>query len=186
MARSFVFTALLLAVSSAASAATVEVRIEQTGIAVGSFSQDFPDIQSYSLGNDFAFFGTRFSLGEAMGAIESVAETVSGGCAASDFDGFTAGSIAVFNPTTSVCYYSDVVINAANAGAVGAIMLTSLDSVSGVSAGFAAQVSIPAVVVSAPLGSSLLAAVAVPIPAAVWLFGSALAGLGWLRRKQTV
>ncbi len=26
----------------------------------------------------------------------------------------------------------------------------------------------------------------VPIPAAVWLFGSALAGLGWLRRKQTV
>jgi hypothetical protein len=27
---------------------------------------------------------------------------------------------------------------------------------------------------------------AVPIPAAVWLFGSALAGLGWLRRKSTV
>jgi len=27
---------------------------------------------------------------------------------------------------------------------------------------------------------------AVPIPAAVWLFGSALAGLGWLRRKQPV
>jgi hypothetical protein len=25
-----------------------------------------------------------------------------------------------------------------------------------------------------------------PIPAAAWLFGSALAGLGWLRRKQTV
>ena len=26
---------------------------------------------------------------------------------------------------------------------------------------------------------------AVPIPAAAWLFGSALAGLGWLRRKQS-
>jgi len=26
----------------------------------------------------------------------------------------------------------------------------------------------------------------VPVPAAVWLFGSALVGLGWLRRKQTV
>ena len=25
----------------------------------------------------------------------------------------------------------------------------------------------------------------VPVPAAVWLFGSALAGLGWFRRKQT-
>jgi hypothetical protein len=27
---------------------------------------------------------------------------------------------------------------------------------------------------------------AVPIPTAVWLFGSALAGLGWMRRKQTI
>jgi hypothetical protein len=27
---------------------------------------------------------------------------------------------------------------------------------------------------------------AVPVPAAVWLFGSALAGLGWMRRKQPV
>jgi len=26
----------------------------------------------------------------------------------------------------------------------------------------------------------------IPIPAAFWLFGSALAGLGWMRRKQTV
>ncbi len=26
---------------------------------------------------------------------------------------------------------------------------------------------------------------AVPLPAAVWLFGSALAGLGWMRRRQT-
>jgi hypothetical protein len=26
----------------------------------------------------------------------------------------------------------------------------------------------------------------VPVPAAVWLFGSALAGLGWMRRKQVV
>lgn len=25
----------------------------------------------------------------------------------------------------------------------------------------------------------------VPVPAAVWLFGSALAGLGWIRRRQT-
>jgi hypothetical protein len=27
---------------------------------------------------------------------------------------------------------------------------------------------------------------AVPVPAAVWLFGSALAGLGWVKRKKTV
>jgi hypothetical protein len=26
----------------------------------------------------------------------------------------------------------------------------------------------------------------VPVPAAVWLFGSALAGLGWLKRKQSI
>lgn len=32
----------------------------------------------------------------------------------------------------------------------------------------------------------VVTATTVPIPAAAWLFGSALAGLGWLRRKQTV
>ncbi len=31
-----------------------------------------------------------------------------------------------------------------------------------------------------------IAASVVPVPAAIWLFGSALAGLGWMRRKQTV
>jgi hypothetical protein len=31
-----------------------------------------------------------------------------------------------------------------------------------------------------------ISASVVPVPAAVWLFGSALAGLGWMRRKQTV
>ena len=36
------------------------------------------------------------------------------------------------------------------------------------------------------LDYSKLSVSAVPIPAAVWLFGSALAGLGWLKRKQTV
>ena len=30
-----------------------------------------------------------------------------------------------------------------------------------------------------------ITAAAVPVPAAVWLFGSALAGLGWFRRRQT-
>ncbi|MCP4928101.1 MAG: VPLPA-CTERM sorting domain-containing protein [Gammaproteobacteria bacterium] len=38
-------------------------------------------------------------------------------------------------------------------------------------------------VVLAPVDT--LTVTAVPVPAAVWLFGSALAGLGWLRRKQT-
>lgn len=33
------------------------------------------------------------------------------------------------------------------------------------------------------VGSGTLTAV--PLPAAVWLFGSALAGLGWIRRKQS-
>lgn len=34
-------------------------------------------------------------------------------------------------------------------------------------------------------GVFLVKASVVPIPAAVWLFGSALAGLGWMKRKQT-
>jgi hypothetical protein len=35
------------------------------------------------------------------------------------------------------------------------------------------------------LQSGYLIGTVVPIPAAVWLFGSALAGLGWIRRRQT-
>lgn len=33
---------------------------------------------------------------------------------------------------------------------------------------------------------SLVGAAAVPVPAAIWLFGSALAGLGWMGRKRVV
>jgi hypothetical protein len=33
---------------------------------------------------------------------------------------------------------------------------------------------------------NIVVGAAVPVPAAVWLFGSALAGLGWMRRKQAV
>jgi hypothetical protein len=39
---------------------------------------------------------------------------------------------------------------------------------------------------SSGIGVDNFAATVVPIPAAIWLFGSALAGLGWMRRKQTV
>jgi len=35
-------------------------------------------------------------------------------------------------------------------------------------------------------GTFLVRTSAVPIPAAVWLFGSALAGLGWMRRRPTI
>ena len=36
------------------------------------------------------------------------------------------------------------------------------------------------------LGTYLVRSSVVPIPAAAWLFGSALAALGWLRRKQQI
>jgi hypothetical protein len=38
---------------------------------------------------------------------------------------------------------------------------------------------------SVSYGALLVRTTAVPIPAAVWLFGSALAGLGWMRRKKS-
>ena len=44
----------------------------------------------------------------------------------------------------------------------------------------------PGAVISDPYSGVQVFATTVPVPAAVWLFGSALAGLGWLRRKQTV
>jgi len=37
---------------------------------------------------------------------------------------------------------------------------------------------------SAEIGVDNVSISVVPVPAAVWLFGSALAGMGWLRRKQ--
>lgn len=36
-----------------------------------------------------------------------------------------------------------------------------------------------------PTTVQLVSAKVIPLPPAIWLFGSALAGLGWLRRKQT-
>jgi len=36
------------------------------------------------------------------------------------------------------------------------------------------------------LRGTVTSASVVPVPAAVWLFGSALAGLGWVKRKQTI
>jgi len=36
-----------------------------------------------------------------------------------------------------------------------------------------------------PISGTVVASV-VPVPAAVWLFASALAGLGWMRRKHTI
>jgi hypothetical protein len=36
------------------------------------------------------------------------------------------------------------------------------------------------------LNNASISVSTVPVPAAVWLFGSALAGLGWMRRKQIV
>ena len=35
-------------------------------------------------------------------------------------------------------------------------------------------------------GHFLVRTSTIPVPAAIWLFGSALAGLGWMKRKQTV
>lgn len=35
-------------------------------------------------------------------------------------------------------------------------------------------------------GGGTISGSVVPIPAAAWLFGSALAGLGWIRKKQTI
>jgi len=41
----------------------------------------------------------------------------------------------------------------------------------------------PCQLICAEIVSGSVVASVVPIPAAVWLFGSALAGLGWLRRR---
>jgi hypothetical protein len=51
---------------------------------------------------------------------------------------------------------------------------------------WAGLTSVEFIAVGAPGVLDNIVVNAVPVPAAVWLFGSALAGLGWFRRRKTV
>ena len=88
----------------------------------------------------------------------------------------TCGTVAGRGPGTChvVFFFAEELTNAGG--------VVAIDS----SQDFAALEAIYEMDEYAYLTSGTVTASAVPIPAAVWLFGSALAGLGWMRRKQAV
>jgi hypothetical protein len=110
-----------------------------------------------------------------------------------------AGTVELYNSSSSAAIFSNTVnglsLNSTNFSGGGnnvtlgyifdmnAALLDSilLDSIFSVSVQNSSDVN-------SSFGGSVAVGIAyniVPIPAAVWLFGSALAGLGWIRRRQT-
>jgi hypothetical protein len=182
--RCLLLSIWLLLAMPVSFAAGVSIKIDQTGNQSGTLSMLTPNQTSYVLGSDFKFFATNYALGSTQGFLD----IVSSGCSADDFSDFVAGSIALLSYSTG-CLFSDRVDFAEQAGATGFIL--TADSGALGSYGLVDTVNIQAVVVSDSLGSYLHVLAQggvpqVPVPAAVWLFGSALAGLGWLIRRKTV
>ena len=186
-------SAILLSVCSAANAAVVwNENVD------GDFSNSgaTPDLVVLSLGDNvisgsvdaFGVYGADhndfFTFSLAAGQAVTAIEVLSLGNAASGFIGIDKGSAYVNYPNSQSWGWTffqaaDVSNNilprmgASNGKFVD--NLTAGDYSIWLDAGVQYDYSINVVVSNV-----------VPIPAAVWLFGSALAGLGWLRRKQTV
>jgi len=92
--------------------------------------------------------------------------------------GDNSSQLIVTGSTTTVAAYTDMMLQfvspLSNAGGTVGMTVSSFQFAFGHAPRYYAILQ-PGATVSA-----------VPVPAAVWLFGSALAGLGWMCRKQTV
>lgn len=97
----------------------------------GVLSSVAPDSQDYVFGTDFTYL-TQTDAGKATGPISSVdlalgdGNASTSGCEAEDFDGFAAGSIALIQ--RGACSFQQKAENAANAGAIGAIIFNQGNS----------------------------------------------------------
>ena len=102
------------------------------------------------------------------------------GCISGDFGGFSSGSIALIERGN--CFFSDKVLNAAAAGAIGALIYDNIDQTL-ISVTHQDQVTIPSLFITNALGLELARLSQVPEPATLALMGLGLAGIGWRRKK---
>ena len=162
-----------------------------------TFERISPNPTTFVLGTDFAVM-TFSGIGNVTGLLQPVALL---GCAAENFPGSTAGSIALIERGS--CQFFEKVGLAATAGAVAALIYNGATNVGspGLFTGdLVTQQSIPVLSLSRTLGLELLneltsgpvmAHVSVPVPGPIvgaGLPGLLLASVGflaWWRRKQT-
>jgi hypothetical protein len=188
-ARSAAFATAILAYLSpqAASSDTITVPVfEQIS--------PIPTIYNFGIGNDFT--AIEFSApGDVTASVLAISNL---GCAAADFAGFSAGSIALI--ARGFCTFADKIANAATAGAVATLISNNVPGGAGfVTAG--SPTLIPALFTTMDIGddfrgllavNGVTARVAVPVPgpiAGAGLPGLILAGGALLvlaRRRQKI
>ena len=166
---------LLLSVAVSATPVTwdVDVSLSDGGHLFGSFTYD-ADIGTYT--NILLETDMSGSVWLSGGEFTTFYGNAWGGTPlAPEFYG-TCGAGAARGPGTChvVFFFAEELTNAGG--------VVAIDS----SQDFAALEALYEMGEYAYLTSGTVTASAVPIPAAVWLFGSTLAGLGWMRRRKAV
>jgi len=171
-ARSAAFVTTILACLSpqAASSDTITAPVlEQIS--------PIPTIYNFGLGNDFTV--VEFSApGDATASVRAIPNL---GCAATDFAGFSVGSIALI--TRGTCTFADKIANAATAGAVAALISNNVTG-GAILVTASSPTLIPALFTTMGIGdefrsllteTAVIARVGVPVPSPI--VGAGLPGL---------